>query len=389
MKRILILVLLCHFSSAFAQYKPVVYDEQKNYFNEGQSLPAETRFMLSGALHPGVSLIEVRILAERNSKALYVNTWKRRKYDSLATGTFNIPINFSLRGGQEYTFELYFYETLAETAKLRQQVDTALNAYLDQSVTLNRNSVSLRRKPKQMVEEMNVILSRALQPFKSKTDYHFQGFSDLVEDKVAQLGGLNLRKARFNIFRKKEEISKEEIKGEYATRQLEALKQLIYLEAAAATEVSTSRLVEKSVIDDYPVEATRTVVSLNIGYGGVYGSGSADNLVYAAAPYAGISVPLGNKAFASPFISNLSVSAGVFLKNLDFGNQDVASGPIVDLPVYAGVGYRIFSFLRLNAGASLLKNTAQNGTGNQVYIRPFVGLSAEINIWLGLKKNNR
>ncbi|MBC8111017.1 MAG: hypothetical protein H7Y04_08160, partial [Verrucomicrobia bacterium] len=46
-----------------------------------------------------------------------------------------------------------------------------------------------------------------------------------------------------------------------------------------------------------------------------------------------------------------------------------------------------FNFLRLNAGATLLKNTSPNFSGNQIYVRPFVGLSAEINLWMGLKKD--
>ncbi|MBK8472775.1 MAG: hypothetical protein IPL33_11770 [Sphingobacteriales bacterium] len=56
MKQIVVTALLLAMGSslAFAQYKAVNFDYEKNYFNQGQALPAEDYFMVSGAVNSGI-----------------------------------------------------------------------------------------------------------------------------------------------------------------------------------------------------------------------------------------------------------------------------------------------------------------------------------------------
>ena len=55
---IAILGIVC---MSFGQYAPVSYDVEKNYFNEGQALPAERPLMFTGQVPSAVDIIEISI----------------------------------------------------------------------------------------------------------------------------------------------------------------------------------------------------------------------------------------------------------------------------------------------------------------------------------------
>ena len=59
------------------------------------------------------------------------------------------------------------------------------------------------------------------------------------------------------------------------------------------------------------------------------------------------------------------------------------TGPIFKVPAYAALGYRAFQFIRINAGVTVLENTAQSS----VKVYPFIGISAELNLSLRLAKD--
>ena len=94
-------------------------------------------------------------------------------------------------------------------------------------------------------------------------------------------------------------------------------------------------------------------------------------------------------ALNSRFVSNSSISAGIFLNNVEdqFGKE--VTGPLVGRPIYGAYGYRLFRMVRLNAGAAVLQKAtidAQQLDINKIYLSPFVGVSLEINLWLGLER---
>lgn len=99
----------------------------------------------------------------------------------------------------------------------------------------------------------------------------------------------------------------------------------------------------------------------------------------------GLSLPLGNRAFTK-FLGNASFSTGIFLTNFESSQGDRISGELIGLPIYAGLGYKMFQVFRLNVGAVMLNFEGVNGMGNSnTYIQPFAGISLEFNLWLGLK----
>jgi len=393
MKKIYTLVTCLLFSyPLFAQYETVVFNYDRTYFNEGQPLPAESNFMLTGETGGNIGMVEIAIYGspDTNKKPLYRNAWK--KGPSSSENSFTLPVNYPLRGNEKYTFLLNFYEPASaqQQQQLLRQLNGALNAYIDQSFVVSKSSVELRKHPKQLRSDLNAIVNQGLALYRNQINYEFRGFSDIVLDKLEQINDLRLRKARLNILAREGE-DKRTLRLKYAQEQIEALKGLVNQEVAQYANAQLLALTDSKKITDYATEKTRNVVALNVGYGGVYYSGDVDNFSSDTAPYAGISIPLGRAPFSSAFWSRSSISTGVFFQNLEFGDDNVATGPVVKRPIYVALGYRALPFVRINAGATVLQsdqasNSISDFNIDRVYIRPFVGLSLELNFWMDLNR---
>lgn len=375
-----------------AQYETVVFNYDRTYFNEGQPLPAESNVMLTGDVGRNTGMVEVLIYgsADTNKDPLYRNTWKKRP--STTGGRFTLPVNYPLRGNEKYTFVLNYYEPASAQQQLLllRQLSSALDSYIDQSFVVSRNSIELQKHPKNMRSDMNAIVNQGLGLYRNQINYEFRGFSDIVLDKLEQINDLRLKKARLNILAREGE-DKQALRLKYAQEQIAALKVMVNQEVAQYANTQLLALTDSKKITDYATEKTRNIIAINVGYGGVYYSGDFDNFSSATAPYAGISIPFGRAAFSSAFWSKSSISAGVFLQNLDFGDDNVATGPIVKRPVYVALGYRALPFVRINAGATVLQtdqgsNTISDFNVDRVFVRPFVGLSLELNFWADLNR---
>ncbi len=124
---------------------------------------------------------------------------------------------------------------------------------------------------------------------------------------------------------------------------------------------------------------------------GTYLDGDIDNFSYGAAPKVGLVFPLGNSAFTNQFWSRTAIVAGIYLDDFEDEFDNNISGPVVGKPIYAGLGYNIFRFVRLNAGISVLEDKKTVGGNlstleNRVFVRPFISLTADINLWMDLAK---
>jgi hypothetical protein len=85
----------------------------------------------------------------------------------------------------------------------------------------------------------------------------------------------------------------------------------------------------------------------------------------------------------------MSISTGFFLSN-KMENQlgEKISGPVLDRPIYVGLGYNFFRFIRLNAGGTFITTEQLSGQSAKSF-QPFVGISAEFNLWLGIGNKKR
>ena len=383
---------LAFYSSIFlakAQYATAVFEYEKSSFNNSQALPAEENLMISGAAQPETVLVEIVILDDKSNrrddpKPLFVASWVRPPYSSI--GTFTVPVNYKLRGSSKYDVQIDYYRRITdmERENLRQDLYNNLFAYTEQSFTVERKRARVIGGTAQFVRNLNEIARKGISLYRNRSQLQFEGFSDLVVSKIDQINKANLKKGKF-IFSKEK---KKDARADYREKLMTELKQLLAAELGQVLNVDLLVLQDRKFMDDYPTEKTRTEIPLNVGYGGVHLAGTnSENSSFGTSPYAGLSLPLGKKGFAGQFWSRSSISVGFFWSNFEDGNGEEITGPIFKRPTYIGLGYRVFRFIRFNAGGTFLEDSTRGSSlADQVYIRPFVGFSAEFRFWIDLEK---
>lgn len=386
MKYILSLIMLLIFSAPLmhAQFITVNFDVEKNYFNEGQPLPSEKAMMFTGLVPEGVNIIEINILPAKGkdeNDALYTAVWKNTTNNQ--SGNYNLAVNYKLRSSEEYDFKFRFFKAMSENEvnNLTERINNQLNGYLDASIFLDKNDIKLAKRERKMLSEMQSLVNELLANYRNLNNAAFEGFSRSIEQKLERLDKLEVPDSR------KESTAVKP--DEFLVVQKEALRSQIIREVELYMNKDWSIMSSTYYVDNYETEQKKGSFSVNVGYGGVYLSGNIDDFNYGAAPYAGLSFPLSNSTLAPRFLRNSSLTVGAFFDNFENENGTKISGVIVNRPIYLGLDYKLFQFVRFNAGATFLEsrpedsnNTTITDEENSIFIRPFIGLSAKIDLSL-------
>ncbi|NNC94396.1 MAG: hypothetical protein HKN92_02470 [Chitinophagales bacterium] len=380
-----VLTILCILLSyvAFAQYEAVVFDYEKSTFNENQPLPSEKNMMFSGSVSPQITLIDVKIYkgsSDHTDKVPLSEAIWKRPYGNTSTNYF-LPINFKLKSKQKYNFSINYYRDLIDMERqmLRNNLFRLLDSYVDMTFTMKKKKISISKKYNVIVNDLDVIVEDGLKLYKNRNEMDFDGFSDFVKMKLKYIEELNLEKSSRLLMEGEED--KKKILA-MRQQQIKELKDLLHNEVDQYLSMDWMILVEVKNIYQYPTEKTGNIIGLNAGYAAILYDFNFDDLDYGSSPYVGISIPLGNRAFKSSFLSNSSFSFGVFLSEMENNEGQTVTGPFIKRPLYAGLGYRVFKFIRVNAGATLIE-TEKPGN-NKVNVKPFIGASIDFNFWLGI-----
>lgn len=373
--------------TGFAQNRTLQYDYSNNRFGHNQPLPAEESWTISGQLPEGIDMVEVSLFQSTDLSEEPVYSSEYRLPEGYQSDQFTIPMNRNLKGNQEYTVTISYFKRAGdeEVKRLREMVTDALRSYIELSSVADRNDIDLTKHPKLMIQDMNQIVRDGLSLYRSRVGNEFPGFSQIVYDKLEQIDDLTLRKAKFNVFSSEDDPDEQEQRVEYFKENVDELGNLIEREIAQYLGYHFFVLEQVRVMKDYRTEKTRNVIPLNVGYAAVFNQDQLDEFddsQYGGSPMLGLSVPLGNPYLSNKFWSNSSISAGVLLQNVDYGNREM-TGPVIDRPLYLAYGYKTAYFIRLNLGTAIL---TEKGGSDKIEFSPFIGISAEINLWLGLSR---
>ncbi len=375
---------------AQAQYKTVVFDYEKAAFNEGQPLPAGSYFNLQGEVIPEVELVKIFIHQASSDRLLYEGQWKRSDFSQ--SNTFLVPVSHKLKADSEYDVRISYYKSTADSSQhqLRTQLFGYLDAYIDQVVVVEKNKIRLNAPISKITNHLNKIVRQGIAYYGNRSAIEFPGFSDLVVSNLRSIRNKDITAGKY--YQPDSAASKQGRKYNYAEEQITALKALVHSEVSSIFNTDMAGLYDTRTIRSYRTEKISNIITLNAGYAAVYFNGNVNNLSYGSGFTAGVSFPLGSRIFPSKFFSKTSLSTGVFLRNFKNEQDQTLSGPVVGLPVYAGIGYSLLDFLRLTAGATFLQNTTTAPEGislKSVSVRPYVGLSLDLNIWLGIGNKSR
>ncbi|MEL7341947.1 MAG: hypothetical protein AAGM67_15810, partial [Bacteroidota bacterium] len=283
--------------------------------------------------------------------------------------SFRLPMNYRLQGNSEYDVKLTYYQKVNGNQKqtLQQELEKNVLFYRQQQIKKQNGKLKLDLSSKKLYKAFNQILAEGLVNFRSATHAETPSFSPMLErylDGLAQDTSIS------------------------SAKDLDVLLQQEINKIVQTDWWSTFSVRE---VQDYPTEKIAGSLALNVGYGGILLNGEPDNFTYGSAPYVGLSIPLSNRAFSSPILQNTSISLGAFTNNLEGPDGTTFTGPVFGRPYFAGIGYSVFRFIRLNAGVVALEEQITPVEGelpsfdlSRMQLQPFIGLSAEIRFSVGL-----
>lgn len=374
MKKLLMMMLIMAFgSSMMAQMQTVQLNSKKLQFDDGRQLPAEKAFIVTSEADPSVGLVKMQISNNgfEKNKPLYEAHWRRKDNDKGSIAI--LPNHYKLRNGKNYDFKFVYYRKVTETE--RQQIKTMLEStahtLLQGNIVQDEKRYKFLISPADVFTSLNGIIEDGMVNYETKLGTISPNFSGVMENMLRTMS-----KTKMDL----------DTAGMMKNDLMTALLNQADNEIEMLTNNYTYVVDDNVIVPDYPVEKTRNTLALNIGYGGVYDKGSASDLSYFSGTYAGVSFPLGNKAFSNRFWNRTSISAGVFLNDFSSSDSIKVSGPVVKRPFYAALGYSIFDYLKLQVGATVLEKTNSLTDSKSVSVHPFVGLSFELNLWLGVGK---
>jgi hypothetical protein len=387
---LLCVILLTSYVSTLAQRKTVVIDPDTRKMNQGNLLPAQTYFDLQIPVNDEIGIIQVEIHKGRTNNNLIEKTsWTRPI--NFRSNLAEIPVDIKLKSNSNYTFDMVIYSLLSDSDRvhLKRVIDQNIINYLNAAFEANTKGITTARNTDQAVADLNLVVKKNLRDYRSLRDRAFEGFSDIVKLKLRQVDNARLSNAAYNVEANPSDslLSEKQVKADYVSKLMDELESIILSEVDNYLDMDFVKLYDQLVIRNQVTERTQTVLPLFVGYGGVYLGGNFDDLEYDSQPYAGFSIPFGRGNGA--WFSRTSFVLGLFLTNFKDADNNTLTGPIVDRPVFAGLGFRIYDFIHFNAGVvatSLQKQNLSSIKTENIDLKPFIGISAQFNLWLGLNK---
>lgn len=372
MSKSLLLLFLISPILLIAQYKTVNLNFEDAYIGDNNPLPAETNILFTGAIPSYIDRIELNLLHSNGKpKPLHTSVWQRPLDNK--EKTYSLPVNYKFRSSSSYDIEVRYFQTLSDAQ--RQQVIQTLNErlklFLETQLTQNQKMIEWEEKPKRLLEDMNAMLRSDLQNYRTGTAAPRILLSDLVALQMEKMEKIRTRDSTSVVRMADEQV---------------LLRQLLKDELNRMLPAPIYKVADARYLEDCPTESKKGALAVNAGYGGVYFTGEpGEDLDYDTAPFVGFSFPLGNSAFAPRFFSNTYLGFGVFLQDFENSEKQELTGPITGLPIYASLDHKLFQFIYLNIGATLLE---ENTTSDRqaLFVRPFIGLSAKVNLSLQFER---
>lgn len=391
MKNILIFIFLSFFSlnyiSVQAQIRTVTYEVERNIINNNVPIPSEEPFLINGQLPEGILMVQVAVKKSgKNDKSKSVYEWK--KAFDFPTSTYELYVSEPLRNNDSYDLQFSFFSRADEDQMeyVLGAVQQNLEAYIRANFEVAPSGIKSNVADAVMISQMNQIVTQGLVDYQHFLGREFQGFSEVIRQKIEQKDRLKLKRAYLNILRKnKSEDSSDDSRAVYANQYIDELVAVVHNEIGQYLQNSLFSLVDLRTVANYPTEAKPNSIPINFGYATVPFKRNQPSTEYLHGPALGISIPFGNKTFTK-FLGNASFSTGVILTNFESANGESLRGDLIGLPIYAGLGYKVFEVFRLNVGTVMLQGQGFGPTPKKTtYFQPFASISLELNLWLGLK----
>jgi hypothetical protein len=372
--------------SSTAQERSVKIDFQSGSFVNNPKIPFDEPFLIQGELGKDIEFVKVNIYYSDKNYALQSFTWNR--IETNKSQIFNIVVPTILTSNTKYDFEIITYKAISGTQKseLLKSIEDRVRFLLMNNIYFDGKSVIVN-KPKDVFNKIDNLIKESLIHFESKNLLPIQVPSSLVLEELKKQ--TRFKFSRF--FKRKDRTETDSIANKLVSDKVNHLVSLISSEVAPFIN---SQLVQHyRIVKVKSVKTDKEPFTLPINVG-MYAwdktvninNTNVSNINFT--PGVGLTIPFSNKSkFTSQkrLFDSFGWSAGVLLQPVTDANGVKFVTPGVNLPVYTGLGFRMFKVVRFNAGVLVLGEKGVSGFNN-LSVLPTAGLALELNFWMGIKK---
>jgi hypothetical protein len=242
-------------------------------------------------------------------------------------------------------------------------------------------------KPIDVYNKIDRLIAESFKHQESKNFIPVQAPSSLILEELKKQS--DFRFSRF--FRRSTRVERDEIANALISEKVEHLVSLISAELAPYFNTQLVQHDRQATIKIVETDKEPFTLPVNIG---MYAwdktvsinNTSEHNINFT--PGAGLTLPFSNKsklASRTHMFDSFGFSIGVLFEPVADNNGTEFVTPGVNLPVYTGLGFRIFKVVRFNAGVLLLGEKG-NQDFSKISVIPTAGLTLELNLWLGIKQ---
>jgi hypothetical protein len=377
---VFIAILVC-FQVTLAQNKIIKVDFENGSFKNFPKLPFNDAFILEGEVSKDVSLVQVEVAYSNGKKPLNTYYWNRS--DQNNSESFEMIISNSLKSDTKYDFNITTFGSITPEKKidLEESLRKRIIYYLKNQTVIKGKKISIE-SPRQLYSGLNSLISEALTYHRSKNGIEFKEISKLVETEICKLRGEKLLRLR-----RADRSQQDSIHNAQLQDKLDYISTIVIAEIQPF--ISSELVYQTKVLRISGVETEKDRFTLPINAGmyvwNVNGSNSSISTT-SITPGFGITFPFSRSLkIKDRNITSLGLSVGVLSEAISNANNEKLVTPGVNLPVYTAVGIKMFNLIRLNAG-TLIVNQKGTGSVNKLQFIPTLGVSLELNLWLGVNK---
>ncbi|MGI5913222.1 MAG: hypothetical protein ACOX5K_00660 [Bacteroidales bacterium] len=381
-----IAIMVLFFSCLQAQERIVKVDFESGSFYNNPRIPFDNPFVVMGEAGKGIEFVKVNIFYEGKNYILHSFVWNRVEQN--ISESFSIVVPPILRSNTKYDFEIITYRLLTPSQKedLLKDVEDRVRFFLMNNIYFDGKNVVVNR-PKDVYNKLNQIISESFEHFESKNFIPMQAPSSLVLEELKKQN--DFRFDRF--FKRTTRIERDDIANELIS---DKVKHLVALISSELTPFINSQLVQHHrQVNITSVETDKEPFTLPVNVG-MYAWDKTVNINNTSVhninftPGVGLTIPFSNKSRLTSrarIFDSFGFSTGVLLKPVVDDNGVEYMTPGVNLPIYTGLGFRVFNLVRFNAGVLVLGEKGSQGFDN-LSVLPTAGLALELDLWMGIKK---
>lgn len=379
-------ILALFFFCLNAQERNVKVDFESGSFFNNPKIPFDEPFVIVGETGRDIGFVKVNIFYEGKSFILHSFFWNRMENN--ISETFNIVVPAILRSNTKYDFEIITYKLLANSQKeeLLKNVEDRVRFLLTNNFYFDGKNVIVN-KPKDVYNKLSQLINESFKHHESKNLIPIQAPSSLIFEELKKQS--DFRFSRF--FKRTTRLERDEIANTLIAEKVEHLVSLISSELVPFINSQLVQHDRKANIKSIETDKEPFTLPVNIGMYAWDKTVSIDNTSLHNinfTPGAGVTIPFSNKsrlASRAHIFDSFGISAGVLFKPVMDSNGTKFVTPGINLPIYTGLGFRVFKVVRFNAGVLVLGEKG-NQDFNKLSVIPTAGLALELNLWMGVKK---